>query len=527
MRQVRGPHRTEHSELLRIPIDRRHADELISLRAAFAGPERGRLDELEHSSPSADSIGAVLPEAVAFGSQHRPDELGTALGKPVSRALRDLVRREPELIADVVAPTIGTAVRRAVADAIAALIARMNQLLERTVSMRAIRWRYEARRTGRPLSEVILARTLLYQVEWVVLIHTETSLVLSQATLEGATRRAPDQIAAMLQALGAFVREAFRPTPAAELRTLEVADLTVWIERDPSVTLAAAIRGTPPPELRQILHQTLGRVRTMAHAEITKPVPDTTRLSDVQPLLSECLKQELVPPRRRAPWVIGGLGLVVAGVIAMVLWRSHAASREDDALRTAYARELGSVPGLVVLAIERDGGAYRIRGLRDPRSEDPAAVLARSGLPPPRLDLASYDSGDPAFATPLTRVGPLVRELESLEIRFEVGAATVDARSWPMLRAIELLGRTERAAAEAGLGLCVIVLGGTDESGTAAMNSRLRLARARNVGQALRGGGVSAQIIDDELTYAQVTHRGRRSVFRALLRATPEEGCPR
>src|SRR5689334_7693508 len=303
MKPVRGPRPTRARSSLLRAVDPRHLEELQSLRRLFVEPEHARLEHLERPL-SPEIVGDLLPEAIAHASQTRGDGIATALGKPVTNALRDLARRDPELFGQLLAPTIGTAVRRAVADALAAILERVNRVIDRSLSLRSFAWRLEARRRLRPFSEVVIAHTLLYRVEWVVLIHTETSLVLDQATVPG-TPEAPDQVAAMLQAISAFVRDAFKPSiPGADLQTLEVGDLTVWVHRDAAVTLAAAIRGVAPLGLRDRFRQTLERVRTLHHAEIAERYPDPGKLADVQPLLADCLQQAFKPVRKKAQWLL-------------------------------------------------------------------------------------------------------------------------------------------------------------------------------------------------------------------------------
>src|SRR5688572_30697954 len=270
----------------------RRPDDLQVLREVLVGPEQVRLEQIEHALSTPEMIGEVLPEAVAHASHVRPVELATAIAKPVTSALRSVARREPELFGEILAPTIGTAVRRAVTDALAAMLQRMNQVLERGLSLHSIKWRIEAKRTGRSFAEVVLAHSLVYRVEWAVLIHTESSLVLEQAAAPDAASGAPDQISAMLQAISSFVSEAFQhATPGGELHTLQVGDLAVWIERDPAFTLAVAIRGVPPLALRARLRKTIDRVRTLHHEEIADRVPDVTSFADTHALLVDCLEQ--------------------------------------------------------------------------------------------------------------------------------------------------------------------------------------------------------------------------------------------
>jgi len=526
-----GSHPTSRPSTLLRPVDPRHIAEVSRLRELFVGPELTRLDHIERTPPSPEVIARVLPEAMAHASRVRGDELATALGKPVARALRDMARRESKLLGEILAPTIGTAVRRAIAETIASVMQRMNQLLERSLSLRSIAWRFEAWRTGRPFAEVVLAHTLLYRVERVVLIHTETSLVLDQAVLPGAPEQAPDQMSAMLQAISTFVREAFQPaTPGGDLDTLAVGDLTVWIVRNPVVTLAVALRGVPPATLRDTFRRMLERIQALHAEELAKRHPDPSELVQVHELLVESLHEELKPTRKLAQRLLPALSVAIALIVAAMLARPTTpvvrAGMND--LAYAYRAALTTAPGIVVISVERSGDRYRIEGLRDPRAEPAGELIAAAGLPPAQLALTPFDSPDPRFEGPLAAVDAAVRQLEAIEISFETNVAAVSPTQLEAIgRAGELANRAQRAAARAHLSLCVAVVGNADETGTEDINARLRVSRAAHVVAALRRAGADPAVLDPHPAEPTRAPPQRRVTFRAALRPDPQSrGCP-
>lgn len=523
---VRGPRPTRARSSLLRAVDPRHLAELQAIRKLFVEPEQTRLEHLEQPL-SPEVVGGLLPEAIAHASQTRGDGLVTAINKPVTGALRDLARREPALLGEMLAPTIGTAVRRAVTSVLSAILERVNQVIDRSLSLRSFAWRIEARRTGRTFAEVVIARTLLYRVEWVVLIHTETSLVLAQTTAPGAPQ-APDQMSAMLQAISAFVSDAFKPTiPGADLQTLEVGDLTVWIDRDPAVTLAAAIRGVPPSSLRDMFRQTLERVRTLHHAEIVERYPDTSKFADAHPLLADCLQQGFKPARKKAQWLLAGLAIAAVLLGAVVLVRAGAAERKDAERRAAYRGALSAAPGIIVTSIARTDGGYRIQGLRDPRAEPADKIIASAGLPAASLELAPFDSLDPLFEGPLAAADTAIQELEAIEISFEPGRTWVHPTELAAIeRAAQLVSRAQRAAARAYAGLCIEVIGNADETGTAAINAVMRSARADSVVRALRQAGAPPEMLALRVADSMTSRPGRRVTFRAALRPDADRpGC--
>src|SRR5690606_9140246 len=109
---------------------------LDDVRRVVLGPERERIARLEaRQAVSAASIGDRLPEAIAHSNGGRPEALAIALEPALTSSVRVVARREPQLFGEILAPTIGAAVRRAVAEALAAMLQRFDEALERSLSI--------------------------------------------------------------------------------------------------------------------------------------------------------------------------------------------------------------------------------------------------------------------------------------------------------------------------------------------------------------------------------------------------------
>ena len=217
---------------------------------------QGRLDD---RYAQARDVSAVLPQALVHCSAD--PELARALAPPVEKAITASVRRDPKPLADAIFPIIGPAIRKAVAASLAAMVESMNRTLEHSVSWRAIRWRLEARRTGRTFGEVVLLHTLLYRVEQVFLIHRKTGLSAAARPREPDRRGADAQmVSAMLTAIRDFAQDSFRTADHDSLDAFEVGELSVWIEQGPEAVIAAVIRGNAPKDFRRTLQDAVERV---------------------------------------------------------------------------------------------------------------------------------------------------------------------------------------------------------------------------------------------------------------------------
>jgi len=492
-----------HRTIRRRPSESDEVAALEALREVIVGPVH---------------VAAVLPDAVAEASRRRSRELGAALEPAMTRAVRDVARREPAMFGEILAPTIGTAVRRAVADAVAAMLQRLNEALDHSFTLRGLSWRLEARRSGRAMSEIVLAHTLVYRVEWVMLIDTERSLMLEEVSLPEVGAKAPDQVSAMLSAIQAFVSEAFQPTaPGGALRTVEVGDITLWIDHDPQLTVAAAVRGIAPRELREMLYATRQSIHT-EHASALVDLHSSDRTSSfaaARPLLEDCLRCVVKPTPRRAQRLLAIVGIVGLTAAAVLSLRACETSRADASLQRTYRQLLEDRPGIAVLSIARDDGGHRISALVDPRSPSLSTLTALTHVLPLTLETRPFRSSDPRLGPPLAAVDAAIHELETLQFEFARGASTVAPTE--VARAAELFERVRAASALHGMQPCVDAIGYSDETGSAVRNAGLRAQRAQNVAEALVAAGVPRGLVSSRP--ATTSADGTRAVrLRASLR---------
>ena len=87
------------------------------------------------------------------------------------------MRRDPHVLADALFPVMGPAIRKSITETLRGMLESFNEALDNSFSLRGLKWRVEAMRTGKPFAEIVLMHSLLYRVEQVFLIHRETGLV--------------------------------------------------------------------------------------------------------------------------------------------------------------------------------------------------------------------------------------------------------------------------------------------------------------------------------------------------------------
>lgn len=305
-----------------------------------------------------------------------PEELTEAFRPIVEEGLRSSLERDRGFWAGALFPLIGPAIRKAVAAAFRDMVHSLDQVLERTLSVRAARWRWEAFRTGKPLAEIALLHSLVYGVERVLLIHGETGLLLSEVHAAPAPEIDSAAVSGMLTAIQDFVRDSFHSDPEAPLGAMQTGDLTVWIEHGPYASLAAVIRGNAPADLREDLRDALERVHRCSLAALRSFDGDSSPFEGARSDLEDCLQSSYrAEPASHPRFAIAAvaLALLAAGVWAGLRIR-------DGRRWEAYVQALKAQPGIVVTEAGRRSGGYFIAGLRDPDAADPSAILRQSAF---------------------------------------------------------------------------------------------------------------------------------------------------
>jgi OOP family OmpA-OmpF porin len=267
-------------------------DQLAALRTLLLRPEQLELDSLrtrlEDPELHARDVSRILAEAIVLRAQE-DDGLTRALQPILVETMRIAIRDDPQFIADAIYPVIGPAIRKAVANAFRDLVRGLNATLERAFSPRALVWRWEAWRTGKPFAEVILLHTLVYRVEQVFLIHRQDGLVLQHLSAPDVETEDPEVVGGMLSAIEDYMRDSFGAGANETLSSLEIGELTAWIEQGPRAVLAAVVRGVAPEEMRAALQDTLESVHANLAGELAAFTGDTTPFARARPYLEECL----------------------------------------------------------------------------------------------------------------------------------------------------------------------------------------------------------------------------------------------
>ncbi|MCH8962187.1 MAG: OmpA family protein [Bacteroidetes bacterium] len=398
--------------------------ELEELRRLLLGGEQDRIEVLEQREVHVEDVSRVLPEAIALRAG-QDDQLARALEPTIKETLRASIQRDPQPFADVLFPIFGPAIRKSIREALRSMLETINRTIEQRLSPQGIQWRIEAWRTGLPFSQVVMRHTLHYRVEQVFLIDEETGLPLQHVVAEAVDAQDSSLVSSMLTALEDFAHDSFDAEEEATLDTLEIGDLTVWIEQGSQAYLAIAIRGLPPPDLRAVMEDTLDTIHFQFKAELEAFEGDAESLDGTRPLLeSALLGQHEERKRKTSPllWILLAVGIVALGAWIFLTVRERI--RWND-----YLARLDAEPGLVVTESGRSGGDWYVRGLRDPLAQDPVALLAETPFSPGEVrgEWAFYQTLDSAFV--LQRAAQLLEPPPTVQLRYDAGTLTASGRA--------------------------------------------------------------------------------------------------
>ncbi|CAA6806347.1 MAG: OmpA family protein [uncultured Thiotrichaceae bacterium] len=395
------------------------AHDMQRLRDLLLGKDYESLLELRRqiNTPElhSEQIARVVSEALQLRAS-QDETLSEVLSPTIENALSRSIESDPQRLANALYPVMGPAIRQSIQEALAQTFDTFNQLLEQSLSPKFLGWRFDAWRTGRSYSEVVLLNTLEYQVEQVFLIHSDTGLLLRHAEAPQAISKDPDMVSGMLTAIQDFIADSFSIQGDASLKRLRLGELSVLIERGPRAVLAAVVRGNPPGDLVELLTETQESIhQQMAHTLVNYE-GDSEPFVRIHHLLEDCLVSQRQQRVKTKPWFAGLLLLTLLSLVAYWGYQHHRAGQDELALgqseQQAAAqslqdeleqkkklqqlaaqaereqeqvfreriKQINAEPGVVVVNTDKTETGYRIEGLLDPLARHPDTFVERMPL---------------------------------------------------------------------------------------------------------------------------------------------------
>lgn len=374
-------------------------NDIVKLRQLLLGKEYSELlnlnYRLNHPQQRTEAVAEIISEALAKRSAE-DDSLADVLSSTIEQALQVSVKKDPQPIAAAIFPVIGPAIRKAIQEALNNTLERISALLNQGLSSEALRWRFQAWRSGVSYSEFVLAKTLIYRVEQAFLIHRESGLLIAHAISEHIESKDPDIISGMLTAITDFIVDAFGQNveQSSSVDSFQLGDLTVKVQAGPVASLALVVRGVAAPTLKEIQHENLEQIHRLYGKELQVFDEDVHINSKVMPFLEQCLLQQSRREKRKSSNLKAWL-LMAFILLAIGSWQfnQYLIQKKWQQVVTHIAEE----PGLVVLNQEKKAGVFYLSGLQDPLARPPEAFLPENLLEELdiRFNWSAYFSSEP------------------------------------------------------------------------------------------------------------------------------------
>jgi len=342
------------------------ADNIETLRSILMQSERNEISELQtqidalqfrlnDAKTRAAETSDVLIDATKLSHQQNT-EYSAALKPIVVEQFQASSRENPEIMAEALFPILGPAIRKMIANMLS---------LDKNKKKRT------------------------YKFEQLFLIEKESGLPICHAKSESVETQDADMVSGMLSAIQSFVQDAFSTDEFDGLNTLQLGELSVWIEWGPSAVVAAVIRGVAPEQCRTALQQLIEDIHSDYSDQLNAYEGDAAPFASVESdfLLfmenhdSRLRNRVRNMPKKQRNWSIAA---ALCGV-ALVAWLAH--NQIDKHRWNSFVNKLDAETGIIITHSERRDGHYIVRGLKDPLAVSPYQLFSNTKLDSDKLVL--------------------------------------------------------------------------------------------------------------------------------------------
>lgn len=362
-------------------------------------------------------VGAVVIEAL-HDRQQQDEGLSNVFVPLVERSVEKSISQHSDQFVGYIYPIVGKLVRKSVASFLSEFLEKTNQILENSLSYKGLVWRYNARRSGVPFSQYVASQTFAFQVEQVFLIDARTGILLNSVSKHGSPYADADMVSGMLTAINDFVGDSFTRSETEEeqqLESVKTDNVTLLIQRGPSLMLVAAVTGNAPARVSDHLQITNENIHRLYARQIDTFKGETDTFANTTPELQECLLEQLKKPatEKRRPWLaIALFALLLTGIL---FWAYNAFEQQQ---LVRQIKSIDSEPGIVLRSAEASGlNDVHVRVLRDPQSRDVTAWLAQQAIDSDRVkvDEKPYLSLEPPIVQ--RRIEQLVSRYPTISLQ--------------------------------------------------------------------------------------------------------------
>jgi outer membrane protein OmpA-like peptidoglycan-associated protein len=285
----------------------------------------------------------------------------------VEKSVEKSVAANSEKFVGYLYPLVGSLVRKSVSAFITELLEKTNTLIENSLTIKGLTWRFKAWQSGVTFSQYAASHTFAFRVEQVFLIHRETGLLLNSVSLGLELEADADMVSSMLTAINDFVSDSFSTNTGKIEQNLDVVrteDFTLLLKKGPKASVVAAITGNMPQGVANQLQKTLEEIHKLYDKELDNFNGDSIPFNNSEQQLRDCLMTVLKPEssRNKRPWMAWTVVLLLLIGFSFLLvkrWQSHELMDQVSLIDIA--------PGILLTQIDTLGlEKIQFEVLRDP-----------------------------------------------------------------------------------------------------------------------------------------------------------------
>lgn len=311
-------------------------------------------------------VGEVFSEAL-HDRERQDGSVNKVLLPLVEKSVEKSVADNSEKFVGYLYPLVGSLVRKSVSAFITELLEKTNTLIENSLTIKGLTWRFKAWQSGVTFSQYAASQTFAFRVEQVFLIHRETGLLLNSVSLGLELEADADMVSSMLTAINDFVSDSFSTNTGKLEQNLDVVrtdDFTLLLKKGPKASVVAAITGNMPQSVANQLQQTLEEIHKLYDKELDNFDGDSIPFNNSEHQLRDCLMTALKPESssHKRPWMAWTVVLLVlmgCGFLLAKRWQSHELMNQ--------VRLIDNTPGILLIRIDTLGlEEIQLEVLRDP-----------------------------------------------------------------------------------------------------------------------------------------------------------------
>jgi hypothetical protein len=364
-------------------------DNFDKLRRALLGTDIDRLNFLQAQLEDRETFKSKVAEnltAATTQSHINSNKYSFALKDPVIDAIGHGSLSQPAELAKSLGPVMMPAIAAAVAKAVAELKQSMDETITSSFTLKGLKWRREAARTGLPYGTIALRQTLKFQAEHVFLASKRTGAIISDVlpngqsvgyidpeSTHGKYRSAVKQLA-----LSAVITKY-----PEDVQTMPAGESNIHVAHSAWATLALVAWGESSLHVKAAVQETLDTIEREFNYEIKNFAGDTKAFEVANIRLKSLFEKTLNQPKKteevatakpNGKWK---LWLTLASLAALACIGYYYFENKEKA---ALEKSLASEPSFLLSNIEGRLGHWRVQGLADPAGFSAEKALSKAGL---------------------------------------------------------------------------------------------------------------------------------------------------